>query len=32
MDYIQTHRFTGFTIYRIVLGILLLATAVPWRS
>jgi undecaprenyl-diphosphatase len=32
LGYIQTHRFTGFAIYRIVLGLLLLATAVPWRS
>jgi undecaprenyl-diphosphatase len=30
LGYIQTHRFTGFAIYRIILGILLLAT-VPWR-
>ena len=30
LGYIQTHRFTGFAIYRILLGILLLAT-VPWR-
>jgi undecaprenyl-diphosphatase len=32
LGYTRTHRFTGFAIYRIVLGILLVATAVPWRS